>query len=168
MPPIIVLADVSTYDWLLFLHVTGAFLLAGGAVAAGAFNVAAQIRKRPSEVAFLFRLVQICVVAIGIGSLMTLGFGLWLVDAAPWEYGYGQAWIVAAIILWFVVGAMGGAGGKRDRETRELAVRLAAGDDVPTTELRARLRDPVALFLSYGSGLAIFAILVLMVWKPGA
>jgi hypothetical protein len=34
--------------------------------------------------------------------------------------------------------------------------------------LRARLRDPVSLGLSWGSGLVVIVILALMIWKPGA
>jgi uncharacterized membrane protein len=163
-----VAGGVSTYDWLLFLHVTGAFLLAGGAVVAGALNIAAQLRPRPSEIALLLGLIRYAVVAIGIGALMTLGFGLWLVDEGPWGYGYGQGWVIAAIVLWVIGNAMGGAGGRRERETQELASRLAEEGDAPSRELRARMRDPVSLVLSYGSGVVVFAVLAVMVWKPGA
>ena len=89
-------------------------------------------------------------------------------DAAPWGYGYGQAWVIAAIVLWFVGNAMGGQGGTREKATRELAQRLAAEGDAPSAELRARMRDPLTLFLSYGSAVLIVAMLVIMVWKPGA
>jgi uncharacterized membrane protein len=51
---------------------------------------------------------------------------------------------------------------------RELAERLAAEGDAPSAELAARLRDPVWLALSWGSGVAVIAILALMIWKPGA
>jgi hypothetical protein len=34
--------------------------------------------------------------------------------------------------------------------------------------LRARLRDPVSVGLSWAGGLAGVAILALMIWKPGA
>ena len=37
-----------------------------------------------------------------------------------------------------------------------------------TDELRAMLRDPHALAVSYAAGLATLAILVAMIWKPGA
>ena len=159
---------MSTYDWLLFLHVTGAFMLVGGVVVAGAFNVAAHRRQRPSEIALLLGLTRFAVVAIGIGAALTLIFGLWLVEEAPWGYGFGQAWVIAAIVLWVLATAMGGQGGKREAATREVAQRLAADGDAPTPELKARMRDPVTLFLSYGSTVAIVAVLVLMVWKPGA
>jgi uncharacterized membrane protein len=156
---------VSRFQWLLALHVSGAFLFIGGAVVAGALNIAAQRARKPSEVATFLGLTRYVVPVIGVGSLLTLGFGLWLVHCAG--YGYGQGWIVAALVLWVLSGAMGGAGGKRDRATRELAERLAAEADAPSDELRARLRDPKALAVSYGSGVAVIAILALMFWKPG-
>jgi uncharacterized membrane protein len=157
---------VDTYDWLLFLHVTGAFLVLGGAVMAGIFNFAALRRERPSEIAVLFRLTRLAVVVIGAGMGVTLVFGLWLVHNAG--YGWGQTWIVLALVLWVLSNAMGGIGGGQEKRTRELAERLAAEGDTPSPELTARLRDPVWLALSWGSGIVIVAILALMIWKPGA
>jgi hypothetical protein len=40
------------YQWLLFFHVTGAFLLLGGGVVAAALNLAA-LRREPSEILLL-------------------------------------------------------------------------------------------------------------------
>jgi uncharacterized membrane protein len=157
---------VDRYDWLLFLHVTGAFLLLGGAVVAGIFNVAALRRERPSEISLLLGLTRWAVVAISAGLLLTLGFGLWLVHHVG--YGWGEAWVVTSLVLWVVAGFLGDRGGRLQRETRELAERLAAEGDAPSPELRARLRDPLALALSWSSGLAAVAILALMIWKPGA
>jgi uncharacterized membrane protein len=157
---------VDRYHWLVFLHVTGAFLVLGGAVFAGILNFFAMRRDRPSEVVVLYGLIRYSAVAIGIGMFVTLGLGLWLV--ADVDYGWGDTWIVLALILWAVAGALGGQGGKRERETRELAERLAAEGDAPSGELRARMRDPLTLALSWGSGVAVLAILALMIWKPGA
>lgn len=157
---------MDTYDWLLFLHVAGAFLVLGGAVMAGVLNVAALRRQRPSEIALLFKLARVAVVAIGIGMGLTLVFGLGLVHHVG--YGWGQTWIVLALVLWVVANALGGIGGRREKQTRQLAERLAAEGDVPSVELTARLRDPVWLALSWGSGIVIVAILALMIWKPGA
>jgi uncharacterized membrane protein len=159
---------MSTYDWLLVLHVTGAFLLIGGAVAAGVLNIAAIRRERPSEIALLLGLTRFAVAAIMAGLALTLVFGLWLVREAPYGYSYGDGWIVAALVLWLLGSALGGAGGNRDRHARELAERVATANDTPNAELQARVRDPVSLALSYGSGLASLAVLALMIWKPGA
>jgi uncharacterized membrane protein len=157
---------VNRYQWLLFLHVTGAFMVLGGAVMAAIFNFAALRRERPSEVVVLFRLAQIAVRSITTGMVVALAFGLWLVSEA--DYGWGETWIVLALILWVLTNAMGGAGGRRDKRTREFAERLAAEGDQPSTELHGRLRDPISLVLSWGSGVVVIAILALMIWKPGA
>jgi uncharacterized membrane protein len=153
-------------QWLLGLHVTGAFLLLGGAVAAGVLSILALRSKRPSEIALLLGVTRVAVVAIGIGSILTLVIGLWLVSRL--NYSFGETWIVASIILWIAASAAGGIGGGRDKDTRLAAERLAAEGDAPSAELTARLRDPAALVLSWGSGLGMLAVLALMVWKPGA
>jgi uncharacterized membrane protein len=157
---------VSRYEWLLFLHVTGAFLVIGGAVMAGVFHFSALRSERPSEVVLFFRFARLAVAAIGVGMVLTLGFGLWLVHDAG--YGWGETWIVLALVLWVLSNAMAGIGGNREKHVRELAERLTAEGDAPSPELSARLRDPVWLTLSWGSGIVVIAILALMIWKPGA
>ena len=157
---------MSRYEWLLFLHVTGAFLVIGGAVMAGVFNFSALRSGRPSDVVLFFRFARVAVAAIGVGMVLTLGFGLWLVHDAG--YGWGETWIVLALVLWVLSNALGGIGGKREKKVRELAERLTAEGDVPSPDLSARLRDPVLLALSWGSGIVVIAILALMIWKPGA
>jgi uncharacterized membrane protein len=158
---------VDRYHWLLFFHVTGAFMVLGGATIAGIFNVAALGRERPSEIATLFRLTRFAVISITVGMVVALAFGLWLIadlDFVKWS----DAWVIVALVLWVVANALGGIGGGRDKRTRELAERLAAEGDAPSAELRARVRDPLSLALSWGSGIAVVAILALMIWKPGA
>jgi uncharacterized membrane protein len=158
---------VDRYQWLLVLHVTGAFLVLGGATMAATFNVAAMRRERPSEIAILYRLTQFAAVAVMVGMTVALIFGLWLVADLDFV-GWGDAWVIIALVLWIVANALGSSGGRREKATRELAERLAAQGDQPSAELRARLRDPVTLALSYGSGAAVIAILALMIWKPGS
>ena len=156
---------MSLDQWLLALHVSGAFLLIGGAVAAGVLRVLAQRSERPSEIVLLFGLIRIAVAAIAAGTALAFVFGLWLVHEAG--YGYFDGWVVAAFVLLIVANALGGAGGKRDQATVKLARELAGSGDAPSPELRARVHDPVSLALSYGSGLVLIAVLALMVWKPG-
>jgi uncharacterized membrane protein len=159
---------MEKYDWLLFLHVTGAFLFLGGSIVAAVLNNVAQRRERPSEIAVLLRSTRVAVIAISVGVPMLFIFGLWLVSAAPYDYGYGQAWVIAAVVLFVLTNAIGGMVGNREKATRVLAERLAAEGDAPSTELRARLRDPKGLALVWTSFLLTVAILVLMIWKPGA
>lgn len=157
---------MDLYQWLLALHVTGAFLLMGGGAMAASLNIAALRRDRPSDIVLLFGLVRVAVVSIIVGSLLALVFGLWLVHEAG--YGYGDGWVVAALVLFVLGNALGGIGGRRDERTAAYARQLAEAGDAPSAELRARVRDPISLALSYGSGLILVAILALMVWKPGA
>jgi uncharacterized membrane protein len=158
---------VSTYDWLLMIHVTGAFLLVGGGTAAGILNLRARYAERPSEIALLMMLIQrVAVPAIGVGSVTTLVIGIWLVHHVQ-GFSYGTFWVWAAIILWVVANALGGRGGRYQARAGQEAARLAKEGDVITPELRALVRDPVGNALSYGSGLTLVLILILMIWKPG-
>jgi uncharacterized membrane protein len=156
---------VSTYHWLLALHVTGAFLMIGGSAAAGILNVLARRQERPSDVALFFGLVRYAVPAIGIGAALTLVLGLWLVHHRG--YSYGAFWVWAAVVLWVVGMALGGRGGRKQDEARQLALRLAAEGDAPSPELHALVRQPIPNAMSWGAGLAFVLVLVLMVWKPG-
>jgi uncharacterized membrane protein len=157
---------VTKYEWLLFLHVSGAFLFLGAAVVALVLNVAALRRDRPSEIVLLLRLTARTNVGFGVGLLLLLVFGLWLVHDAG--YGYGDGWIVAALVLFVLSNVFGAVGGERVKPAHQLAERLAAEGDEPSAELKARLRDPIVLFLDYGAAVLGFAVLVLMIWKPGA
>jgi uncharacterized membrane protein len=159
---------VDRYQWLIFLHVAGAFLVLGGATFGGILNFFALRRERPSEVVVLYRMVRLAVSSIALGMVMTLAFGLWLVadeDVIKWS----DTWVILALIGWVLANALGGMGGRREKDTRLLAERLAAeGGDTPSGELRARMRDPLTLALSWGSGVVVIGILALMIWKPGS
>jgi uncharacterized membrane protein len=157
---------MTTTQWLLGFHLLGAFLFVSGAVAVGVLHTAATLRERPSEIAFLLGLTRTAVALVGVGSLLALGFGAWLVGRSGFDWGDG--WIAAALALWVVSLVLGGIGGRSARHARYLAERLAADGDRPSDELRRALTSPVARALNYGSFLAALAILALMVWKPGA
>ena len=154
---------MNWYDTLLFLHVLAAFVLVAAVVLFGAFYVATG-RSQGSPVLLLAPLADLLA---AIGGLAVIVFGIWLAIYLsayhPWD-----GWIVAAIVLWVLGNATGNLGGRRDERTAKLAQRLASEGDVPSTELQARVRDPVSLALSYGSGLIMLAVLGLMIWKPGA
>jgi uncharacterized membrane protein len=157
---------MTTADWLLMLHVTAAFLLVAGSTTAAVLNALAIRSERPSEAAYLLRLIQRALPVIFVGVAGTLVFGVWL-----WHekgYGIGSGWIWGALVLWFAASALGGAGGRHQERSRELAERLAQAGDTTTDELRALLRDPKGNALSWLAGLATLGVLVLMIWKPGA
>jgi uncharacterized membrane protein len=150
--------------WLLFLHLLSAFVFVSGAVTAGVLQITALRRERPSEIALLLRTTRKAVVLLVAGALGTLVFGVALVGHE--DIGYDTGWISASLGLWAVAMILGGLGGRTARRARYLAERLAAEGDTPNDELKALVAHRPSLLLSYASTAAVFAILVLMVWKP--
>jgi uncharacterized membrane protein len=162
----VTLTRVDKTDWLLMLHIAAAFCLVAGSTAAAILNVLSIRAERPSETAFLLKLIRRVLPFIFAGVLGTLVFGLWL-----WHdlgFGLGTGWIWVALVFWALASALGGAGGRHQERARELAERLASQGDAPSGELHALLRDPKGLAMSYAAGAATLAVLVLMIWKPGS
>jgi len=153
-------------DFALFFHLLGAFLLVAGTAVAGVAFESARRRESPGEIALLLGLARIGAVLVVLGVLVALAFGLWLVHLGDW--GYGAGWVDAAIALLVVAAFLGAAGGQVPKRARLLASRLAGDGQPVSDELRALLRDRRTLAVNYGSALLVVAIVVLMVWKPGA
>lgn len=159
---------MNRYDWFLFFHLLGAFLLVGGALAFHTLQLFLLRRDRPSEVATLFGVGRPLELSIQIGAVVVLLFGILLAYVGEPDYGIFDEWIIAAILLWVVGNVLGFLGGNMYAEGRKLAERLAAeGNDSPSAELRAVIRSPRAALLTWASTLMIVTILVLMIWKPG-
>lgn len=153
-------------DAALFFHLIGAFLfVAGTAVAMVAFE-AARRRRAAADIALLLGLARAGALLVSLGLVLVLAFGLWLVHIGDW--GYGAGWVDAAIGLLAAAAVLGAVGGQAPKRARVLATRLAAEGRHDTTELRSLLNDRRALVVNYASALLVLAILVLMVWKPGA
>lgn len=155
---------MGTYEWLLLLHLLGAFLFVSGAAVAAVLQLAAMRRARPAEIAVLLGAIRAGVLLVVVGSVLVLVFGIWLAEHAG--YGLGEGWVSLAFGLFVLSLALGGVAGRHDKATRKLAVQLAEDGDRPSAELHRRLRDPVPLALNYASGALVLAILVVMVWKP--
>ena len=158
---------MDTFDWLLMLHITGAFLLVGGSVAAGVLNTMALRAERPSDAALFLGLIRKTVPLIGLGSIAALVFGLWLVFEQE-SVDFFSFWIIAALVLWAIMGALGGAGGKHQEQARRKAEQLAAQGDTSDAELTALLHDRRGNAMSWLAGLATLLLLIDMIWKPGA
>jgi uncharacterized membrane protein len=156
---------MSTYQWLLGLHVVAAMLFLSGAVAVGLVHAAALRAEKPSEIASLLGLTRIGVLVVVVGALASLALGLALVAHLPYR-SLGDTWIALALVFWAVSVVLGAVGGRSARETRYLAERLAGEGDEPNDELRRRLVDPFSLALDYASVLSALAVLALMFWKP--
>jgi uncharacterized membrane protein len=135
---------VAFYDWLLALHVLSAITVIASLTALWILIIA----TRPAGQAITPESAMTYGPLVGIGMVGTVLLGIWLaIDAEGYQLWDG--WILASLILWAVAGWAGGQAG------------------------RAFQKDPVAgrqtgIRFQALTSLAVFVILVLMIWKPGA
>ena len=152
------------YELALFFHLVGALAFFAGLTVAAVGQAAARKRTRPRDISLLLAVARWGVIFVGLGTLLVLGFGFWLVDLR----GHGfQVWLVAALALLGFALVAGGLGGRAPKQARRLADRLAEKDE-PSPELERLLNSRRADVLNGAAAAAAIAILVLMVWKPGA
>ena len=85
------------YDWLLFLHMVAAFLLAATIVMYSAVALGA---AAPGRTLFI---ADRC---WDVGGLGTLIFGIWLALNLD-QYDFFDGWILGALALWFVATGLG-------------------------------------------------------------
>ena len=150
----------------LLFHLLGAFAFVAGTIVAGVAFETARRRTTPAEIALLLSLSRIGVLLVALGTLLVLGFGLWLVHLGDW--GYGAGWVEAALGLLAATVVLGTIGGQRPKRARRLAARLASESAPVSDELRTLLDDRATLATNYLSALLLLAIIALMVFKPGA
>jgi uncharacterized membrane protein len=134
---------VSLYDWLLFLHVLGAFALVGALTLISIVIVAAWRAEQPSDIAEFAAVTRVGGWLVGAGTLMTIVFGVWLAIEAD-QYHVWDGWVIAAIVLWAIAAETG----------RRAADAVRGG------------RRAVGMQLA--SFAAVLVILADMIWKPGA
>ena len=159
---------MSWHDWLLFLHVAAAFALVAALVLYTVLIAAVWRKDVPRDVARLFGISRAGDVLIAVGSIGVLVFGIWLAieddNYQPWD-----GWVIAALVLWFVLGALGSRTGKIYDATRDRARTLAQeGSDAPNAELQAMVQDRRGLWLHAAGIVTVLLLLIDMVWKPGA
>ena len=157
---------MGLYDWLLSLHVLSAFAWVSALVVYSVVLAAGWGASVPSDVARMFRVARLGDGLIAIGMIGTIVFGIWL---ALDEYEIWDGWIIAALVLWLAAGAVGGQTGKHYNSVRDRAKGLVAeGRNDPDPVLGAALSSQRGIVL-HGLSVAItLALLVIMIYKPGA
>jgi uncharacterized membrane protein len=155
---------VTSYDYALLLHLVAVIGFFAGVAVAGAAQLGALRLERPGEVAAVLRLARSGVLLVGLAAILLLVSGLWLIEETG--HSLGDGWIAVSLLLLVVSAALGALGGRKPKRARKLAER-ASTDDPPDPEIRALLRDRGALVANALAFAAAFAILVLMVWRPG-
>jgi hypothetical protein len=103
---------MSTYEWLLFLHLLAAFLLVSGLVAYAVLVLSGGEAVSQS-------LGSPALALWNAGGLGTLVFGVWLaLDIDGYELWDG--WIIAALVLWLIGSAAAERLGRPVREGRSV------------------------------------------------
>ena len=102
---------MDLYDWLIFLHVLGAFAAVGALTALWALILgtrgATPLFDPPSALAF----GRVAGILVGVGMVVALVFGIWLaIDLDAYQLWDG--WILASLVLWAIGGWAGGKAGK--------------------------------------------------------
>jgi uncharacterized membrane protein len=137
---------MSLYETLLFLHVLGGFALVAGTTVMAPFALG--WGQAALERAGAARLALTGAILSGIGAVLTLVLGLWLVGNVG--YSFFRFWILGALVLWAIAGYSNGEVAKAARGAKD-------GGDAPPNLRTLWIVDTVGATL----------LLVLMIWKPG-
>lgn len=158
---------MSTYEWYLFGHLFGVFLLVGAAGLSTAAGIAAGRTKSPAVVVTLLDMQRWTErIVTSAGAIIVVVFGVLLVNEA--DFSMGDPWISATFALLIVVlGIDHGVLVRRGRQARDMAAAIPPGQPV-TAELKARLNDPVTIAAGAVLDLSFLVFLYLMIGKPGA
>ena len=139
---------MDLYDWLLFLHVLGAFLAVGALTALWALILSSRGAAPIVSPDSAMRFGRSAGILVGVGMVGALVFGIWLaIDVDGYQLWDG--WILASLAIWAISGWAGGQSGKAFASDagggRQAGIRYQAINSV-----------------------GLFVILLLMIWKPGA
>jgi predicted integral membrane protein DUF2269 len=159
---------VTFDDWLLALHVLSAFAFVAGVVLFWVLVVAVRRTDTPDGTIRMEPVVKVGNAVTGIGAGGTIVLGIWLAFSYG-GYDIWDPWIIAAIVLWAVAGALGQRTGVAYMEGMTKAKELeAAGQTGPSAELLAINRTQRGLVLHTAVSVVLLLILIDMIWKPGA
>jgi hypothetical protein len=159
---------VSFDDWVLALHVLSAFSLVAGIVLFWVIVVAVRRMDTPGDTLRLGPIAKVGNATVGAGMGGTIIFGVWLAFSYG-GYNIWDGWILAALVLWVVGAALGRRTGEAYLQGPKLAEELeSAGQSGSSPELLAVNRTSQGLLMHTLTSLVVLALIIDMIWKPGA
>jgi len=159
---------VTFTSWLLAFHLLSAFALAGSMAIFWYLIVASRNVDTPEATVAMGPMSGIATNVVRVGGLGTLVFGIWLAIRLD-HVQVWSGWVIAAIVLWIIAVAAGSRSGAEYERAMTKAEELeGAGQTGPSTELLALNRTSRGLWLHAIATIAVFLMLVDMIWKPGA
>jgi uncharacterized membrane protein len=158
---------LSRNDWILAFHLLSAFAYVAGMVLFWVLIVAVRRADTPAATIEMEPVVKVGTIATGVGAGGTILFGIWLAFSVD-SYAIWDGWIIAAIVLWAIAGGLGARTGKTYMQGMNKAKELeTARQTGPNSELLALNRTQNGVLLHALASLALFLILIDMIWKPG-
>ena len=97
---------VSFNEWVLAFHVLGAFAYVAGMVLLWVLIIAVRKIDTPEATIRMEPVGKVGNAAVGVGAVGTIVLGIWLAFAVD-SYAIWDTWIIAALVLWAVAGALG-------------------------------------------------------------
>jgi uncharacterized membrane protein len=159
---------VSFDDWVLALHVLAAFSLVAGMILFWVLIIVVRRIDTPAETLRLGPLAKVGNATVGVGMGGTILFGVWLAFSVG-GYDIWDGWILAALVLWVVGAALGQRTGAAFMQGPVKAQELeSAGQSGSNAELLALNRTQTGVLMHTLTSLVVLAIIILMIWKPGA
>jgi uncharacterized membrane protein len=159
---------VTLDDWIVALHLLSAFAYVAAIVLFWVLIVAVRRLDTPDPTIAMGPVSRLGTVAVGIGGVGTLVFGIWLALSVG-DYDLWDGWIIAAIVLWAIAGFFGQRTGVEYTRGVTKAIELRdSGRAGPDTELLALNRTQRGLTMHALVTVTVLLILVDMIWKPGA
>ena len=155
-------------DWLVALHVLSAFAYIGGIVVFWVLIVAVRKTDTPAGTIRMEPIVKVGNLAVGVGAVGTLLLGIWLAFKLD-SYAIWDAWIIAALVLWAISGALGQRTGVAYMQGMNKAKELeSAGAAGANAELLALNRTSNGVVLHSVVSVAALLLVLDMIFKPWA
>ena len=159
---------MSFDDWVLALHVLSAFAYIAAIIVFWVLIVAVRRADTPGETIRMESIVKVGTGAIAVGATGTLVLGIWLAFSVG-GYDIWDPWIIAALVLWALAGALGQRTGAEYTQGVNRARELeAAGETSPSPELLALNRTSRGVVFHAAVTVVLLLLVIDMIWKPGA
>lgn len=151
---------MTWYELWLFLHITGAIVWIGGAVALQVFGILTKRAADPAKSAFFAQNASIAVLWVFLpAAIVVLIAGTGLVESGNWDWS--EPFVLSGLILWAAVAVV--AFGFLGRAMGRAGAQLAA--EGPSPALALRMRNLV--WLSRVLLGVLVVIVFFMTVKPG-
>jgi drug/metabolite transporter (DMT)-like permease len=159
---------VTFDDWMLALHVLAAFSYVAGVILFWVLVVAVRKTDTPQATIRMEPIAKVGTAAVGVGGVGTIVLGIWLAFRLD-SYAIWDGWIIAALVLWAIGGAVGKrTGDEYTRGTTKARELHADGQTGPSAELLAINRTQTGLVMQSVASLVLLLLLLDMIFKPGA